>query len=63
MSNPSKLGLDDGGLYAGGISLIEDLQIGDEVLSPDSQNEAEGSQVEELSFLICLRYSVHVSQP
>ena len=27
VSNPSKLGLDDGGLYAGGLSLIEDLQI------------------------------------
>ena len=26
LSNPSKLGLDDGGLYAGGLSLIEDLQ-------------------------------------
>ena len=27
VSNPSKLGLDDGGLYVGGLSLIEDLQI------------------------------------
>ena len=32
VSNPSKLGLDDGGLYAGGLCLIEDLQIGDVVL-------------------------------
>ena len=32
MSNPSKLGLDDDGLYAGGFSLIKDLQIGDVVL-------------------------------
>ena len=32
VSNPSKLGLDDGGLYAGGLSLIKDLQIGDVVL-------------------------------
>ena len=36
VSNPLKLGLDDGGLYAGGLSLIEDLQIGDVVLPPDS---------------------------
>ena len=41
MSNPSKLGLDDGGLYAGELSLIKDLQIGDEVLLPDSQDGAE----------------------
>ena len=40
MSNPSKLGLDDGGLYAGGLSLIGDLQIGDVVLPPDSQDRA-----------------------
>ena len=36
MSNLSKLDLDAGGLYAGGLSLIEDLQIGDVVMSPDS---------------------------
>ena len=51
MSNPSKLGLDDGGLYAGGLSLIEDLQIGDVVLLLDSQDGAESSHVEELQFL------------
>ena len=48
VSNPSKLGLDDGGLYAGGLSLIEDLQIGDVVLPPDSQDGAERLHVEEL---------------
>ena len=46
VSNPLKLGLDDGGL-----SLIEDLQIGDVVLPPDSQDGAESSHVEELQFL------------
>ena len=46
MSNPSKLGLDDGGL-----SLIEDLQIGDVVLPPDSNAGAESSHVEDLQFL------------
>ena len=51
VSNPSKLGLDDGGLYAGGLSLIEDLQIGDVVLPPDSQDGAESLHVEELQFL------------
>ena len=51
VSNPSKLGLDDGGLYAGGLSLIEDLQIGDVVLPPDSQDGAEGLYVEQLQFL------------
>ena len=51
VSNPSKFGLDDGGLYAGGLSLIEDLQIGDVVLPPDSQDGAESSHVEELQFL------------
>ena len=51
VSNPSKLGLDDGGLYAGGLSLIEDLQIGDVVLPPDSQDGAESSYVEKLQFL------------
>ena len=51
VSNPSKLGLDNGGLYAGGLSLIEDLQIGDVVLPPDSQDGAESSHVKELQFL------------
>ena len=51
VSNPSKLGLDDGGLYAGGLSLIKDLQIGDVVLPPDSQDGAESSHVKELLFL------------
>ena len=51
VSNPSKLGLDDGGLYAGGLSLIEDLQIGDMALPPDSQDRAESTHVEELQFL------------
>ena len=51
MSNPSKLGLDDGGLYAGGLSLIKDLQISDVVLPPDSQDRVESSHVEELQFL------------
>ena len=51
VSNPSKLGLNDGGLYAGGLSLIEDHQIGDVVLPPDSQNGAKSSHVEELQFL------------
>ena len=51
MSNPLKFGVDDGGLYACGLSLIEDLQIGDVVLPPDSQVGAEGSHVEELQFL------------
>ena len=36
VSSLSKSGLDDGGLYAGGLSLIEDLRIGDVVLPPDS---------------------------
>ena len=39
VSNPSKLGLDNGSLYAGGLSLIEDLQIGDVVLPPDSHEK------------------------
>ena len=51
VSNPSKLGLDDSGLYAGRLSLIEDLQIGDVVLPPDSQDRAESSHVEEFQFL------------
>ena len=51
VSNPPKLGLDDGGLYAGGLSLIEVLQIGDVVLPPDSQDGAESSHAEELQFL------------
>ena len=51
MSNTSKLSLDDDGLYAGGLSLIEDLQIGDVVLPPDSQDGAESSHVVELQFL------------
>ena len=51
VSNPSKLGLDDGGFYAGGLSLIEDLQIGDVVLPPDSQDGAESLHVEKLQFL------------
>ena len=51
VSNPSKLGLDDGGLAAGGLSLIEDLQIGDVVLPPDSHDRTESSHVEELQFL------------
>ena len=51
MSNSLKLGLDNGGLYAGGLSLIEDLQISDVVLPPDSQDGAESSHVEELQFL------------
>ena len=51
VSNPSKLGLDDGGLYAGGLSLIEDLQIGDVVLPPDSQDGVESSHVEGLQLL------------
>ena len=51
VSNPSNLGLDDGGLYAGGLSLIEELHIGDVVLPPDSQDGAESSHVEELQFL------------
>ena len=46
VSNPSKLGLDDGGL-----SLIEDLQIGDVVLPPDSQDRVESLHVEKLQFL------------
>ena len=54
VSKPSKLGLDDGGLYAGGLSLIEDLQIGDVVLPPDSQDGAE-SMWKSSSFLICLQ--------
>ena len=51
VSNPSKLGLDNGGLYDGGLSLIEDLQISDVVLPPDSQDGAESLHVEELQFL------------
>ena len=51
MSNLSKFGLDDGGLDAGGLSLIEDLLIGDVVLPLDSQDGAESSHVEELQFL------------
>ena len=51
VSNPSKFGLDDGGLSAGGLSLIEDLQISDVVLPPDSQDGVESSHVEELQFL------------
>ena len=51
VSNPSKLGFDDGGLYASGLSLIEDLQIGNVVLLSDSQDGAESSHVEELQFL------------
>ena len=51
VTNPSNLGLDDGGLYARGLSLIEYLQIGDVVLPPDSQDGVEGSHVEELQFL------------
>ena len=51
VSYPSKLGLDDSGLYADGLSLIEDLQIGDVILPPDSQGGAESSHVEELQFL------------
>ena len=51
VSNPLKLGHDDGGFYAGGLSLIDDLQIGDVVLPPDSQDGAESSHVEELQFL------------
>ena len=51
VSNPSKLGLDDGSLYAGGLSLIENLQIGDVVLPPDSQDGTEGWHVEKLHFL------------
>ena len=51
VSNPSKLGLDDGCLNAGGLSLIEDLHIGDVVLPPDSQDGAESLHVEELQFL------------
>ena len=49
--NTSKLGLDDGSLSAGRLSLIEDLQIGDVVLPPDSQDGAESSHVEEPQFL------------
>ena len=41
VSNPSKLGLDVGGLSAGGLSLIEDLKIGDVILPPDYQDGAE----------------------
>ena len=51
VSNPSKLGLDDGGLYAGGLSLIEDFQIGNVVLPPDSLDGSESSHVEEFQFL------------
>ena len=51
VSNPSKLGLDDGGLYAGGLSLIKDLQIGDVVLPSDSKEGAKSSHEEELQFL------------
>ena len=36
---------------AGGRCLIEDLQIGDVVLPPDSQDGAESSHVEEIQFL------------
>ena len=51
VSNPSKLGLDVGGLYTGGLSLIKDLQIGEVFLPPDSQDGVESSHVEELQFL------------
>ena len=51
VSNPLKLGLDDGGLYAGGLSLIEDLPIGDVALPPDSLDGAERPYAEELQFL------------
>ena len=44
VSNQSKLGLDDGGLYAGELNLIEDFQIGNMVLPPDFQDGAESSQ-------------------
>ena len=51
VSNPSNLGFDDGGFYAGGLSSIKDLQIGDVVLPPDSQDRVESPHVEELQFL------------
>ena len=62
VSNPSMLGLGDGGLYAGGRSLIENLQIGDVVLPPDSRMERTARMWKSSNFLICLRYNVHISQ-
>lgn len=51
VSNPTKLGLDDDGLYTGGFSFVKNLQIGDAILLFDSQDGAESWHVEELKFL------------
>ena len=51
MSHPSKLGLDEHGLDAGGACTVQDLKTGDAVLPFDSEYGTKSSHVERLQLL------------
>jgi len=51
MPHPSELGLEQLGINAGRVSMVQDLQVGDAILPAYSQNGSEGSHVGILQLL------------